>query len=166
MADRRIEAATAEDIEAMRRIEAAPGYEGLVGRWSMERHREEMAKTSSRYCVLRGSDGAVEGFALVQGYGDEDLKLHLKRIAVREPGRGAGSFLHSGLLETIFAKTETNRVDLDVFLDNDRARRAYEKAGFVEEGVLREWHRNADGSFATVRLMSVLRREWEAQRPR
>ena len=166
MADRRIEAATAEDIEAMRRMEAAPGYEGLVGRWSMERHREEMAKTSSRYFVLRGSDGAVEGFALVQGYGDEDLKLHLKRIAVREPGRGAGSFLLSGLLETIFAETETNRVDLDVFLDNDRARRAYEKAGFVEEGVLREWHRNADGSFATVRLMSVLRREWEAQRPR
>lgn len=153
------------DIGAMRAIEAAPGYEGLVGRWSAARHREELAKASSRYFVLRGPGGRIEGFALVQGYGDEDRKLHLKRIAVRSPGRGAGSLLLHGLIDKIFAETETNRIDLDVFLDNRRARRAYEKAGFVEEGVLREWHLMPDGSFADVRLMSVLRREWEAQRP-
>ena len=55
-----------------------------------------------------------------------------------------------------------NRLDLDVFLDNDRTRRAYEKAGFREEGVLREWHPMPDGSFADVRLMSILRRELKA----
>ena len=152
------------DIEDLRRIESAPGYEGLVGRWTAERHRAEMAKPSSRYYALRNAAGEIEGFALVQGFGDEDLKLHLKRIAVREPGRGAGSFLLRRVLERIFAETETNRVDLDVFLDNDRARRAYEKAGFESEGVLRDWHRSSDGSFRTVRLMSVLRRDWEALR--
>ncbi len=110
--------------------------------------------------LLRGPDGGIEGFALVQRYGDEDLKLHLKRIAVRAPGRGAGSLLLRGLIDRIFAETETNRIDLDVFLDNDRARRAYEKAGFVAEGVLRDWHRHGDGGFSDVRLMSVLRREW------
>ena len=152
------------DIEEMRRIESAPGYEGLVGRWPAERHRAEMAKGSSRYFLLRGRDGGIAGFALVQGFGDEDLKLHLKRIAVREPGQGAGSYLLRGVVGLIFSGTQTNRVDLDVFLDNDRARRAYEKAGFQSEGVLRDWHRASDGSFRSVRLMSVLRRDWEALR--
>jgi RimJ/RimL family protein N-acetyltransferase len=158
----RISLATEADIEAMRRIESSPGYEKLVGRWTAERHREEMAKSSSRYFSLRDETGELAGFALVQGFGDEDLKLHLKRIAVREPGRGAGAFLLRGVVDRIFTETETNRIDLDVFLDNERARRAYEKAGFREEGVLRDWHRNGDGSFTTVRLMSVLRRDWEA----
>jgi RimJ/RimL family protein N-acetyltransferase len=157
----RIEAAGESDIEPMRRIESAPGYEGLVGRWPAERHREEMARPSSRYFVLRDEAGEVAGFALLQGFGDEDLKLHLKRIAVRDPGRGAGSFLLRGVLQLIFSETETNRVDLDLYVGNERARRAYEKAGFQTEGVLRDWHRNSDGSFSTMRLMSVLRRDWE-----
>ncbi|HEX8217215.1 MAG TPA: GNAT family N-acetyltransferase [Allosphingosinicella sp.] len=157
--------ATEEDIEAIRAIESAPGYENLVGRWPAERHRVEMRKASSRYFALRDGQGEIAGFAIVQGFGDEDLKLHLKRIAVRDPGRGAGSFLLRGTIERIFAETQTNRIDLDVFLDNDRARRAYEKAGFRDEGLLRDWHRNPDGSFATVRLMSVLRRDWERRAP-
>lgn len=156
--------ASEADIEAMRRIESAPGFESLVGRWPAERHREEMAKPSSHYFVLRDETGEVAGFALIQGFGDEDRKLHLKRIAVRDPGRGAGSFLLRGVLELIYSGTDANRIDLDVFIENDRARRAYEKAGFVEEGMLRDWHRNADGSFSTMRLMSVLRRDWEALR--
>jgi RimJ/RimL family protein N-acetyltransferase len=164
MSDYRIEQAGEAEIEAMRRIEASPGYETLVGRWPAERHRAEMAKGSSRYFVLRGADGAVAGFALVQGFGDEDGKRHLKRIAVAEPGRGAGARLLRAVVDEVFADPGANRFDLDVFLDNERARRAYEKAGFREEGVLREWHRHPDGRFSDVRLMSLLRREWRDQR--
>lgn len=160
----RIERGGEAEIEAMRAIEAAPGYERLVGRWSAERHRREMAAGTSLYFVLRDAAGAVAGFALVQGLGNEDGKLHLKRIAVRDPGHGAGAFLLRGIIDRLFVETDANRLDLDVFLDNDRARRAYEKAGFVEEGVLREWHRMPDGRFADVRPMSILRREWEALR--
>ncbi|HEX8193451.1 MAG TPA: GNAT family N-acetyltransferase [Allosphingosinicella sp.] len=148
----------------MRAIEASPGYENLVGRWPAARHLQEMVKGSSRYFVLRDEGGIVAGFALVQGFGDEDRKLHLKRIAVAEPGRGAGALLLRAVIDRVFQDTDANRLDLDVFLDNERARRAYEKGGFREEGVLREWHRHADGRFSDVRLMSVLRREWEAAR--
>ena len=150
------------DVDAIRRIEADPRYDGLVGRWSEARHREEMALPSSAYFVLRDTAGEVAGFALLQGFGDSDRKLHLKRIAVREPGAGLGSALLEALLDHLFATTETNRVDLDVFLGNDRARRAYEKAGFELEGVLRDYHRNADGSFSSMWLMSVLRRDRKA----
>ena len=74
------------DIDAIRRIESDPRYEGLVGRWSEAQHREEMARPSSHYYVLRDGSGEVAAFALVQKFGDPDRKLHLKRIAAREPG--------------------------------------------------------------------------------
>jgi RimJ/RimL family protein N-acetyltransferase len=153
--------AAPSDIAAIRAIESDPRYDGLVGRWTEARHREEMALPSSAYFVLRGGDGAVGGFALVQNLGDSDRKCHLKRIAVREPGAGAGSILLRGVLDLLFGETDVNRIDLDVFLGNDRARRAYEKAGFAVEGVLRDYHRAADGSFASMWLMSILRRDWD-----
>ena len=77
------------DIPAIRRIEADPRYDGLVGRWSEAEHREEMARDPSRYFVLRDGSGAVAGFAMLQRFGDPDRRLHLKRIAVREAGQGS-----------------------------------------------------------------------------
>ena len=158
--------AETSDIHAIRRIEADPRYKGLVGRWSEERHREEMALASSGYFVLRDESGEVAAFALVQGFGDPDRKLHLKRIAAREPGQGLGSTLLGALLDHLYATTDANRIDLDVFVGNDRAQRTYEKAGFKVEGVLRDYHRNSDGSFDSMCLMSVLRRDREAQPPK
>jgi RimJ/RimL family protein N-acetyltransferase len=158
-----VEPAVEADIAAIRAIEADPLYAGLVGRWPEGRHRTEMALPGSRYFVLRDSADAVAGFAIVQGFDDSDRKLHLKRIAVRDPGRGLGSILLEALIATIYGSTETNRIDLDVFVGNDRARHAYEKAGFRLEGVLRDYHRNSDGSFDDMWLMSLLRRDWEAR---
>lgn len=160
----RIERATAADVPAMRRIESDPRYDGLVGRWPEERHLEEMALPSSLYYVLRDAHGEVAGFALLRGLTDSDRKAHLKRIAVREAGAGLGSILLQGVLDRLYRETDINRVDLDVFLGNDRARRAYEKAGFQLEGVMRDYHRNADGSFSSMWLMSVLRKDWETRR--
>ena len=48
-------------------------------------------------------------------------------------------------------------------MENERARRVYQRAGFFEEGVLRDLHRNADGSFLSMRIMSLLRPDWVAR---
>lgn len=122
-----------------------------------------MALASSRYFLLDNAKGDVTGFALMQGFGDPDLKVHLKRIAVREAGKGHGALLLRELLDWVFAETDTNRVDLDVFEDNKRAKRAYEKIGFKVEGLLRDYHRRSDGKFASMWVMSILRREWQPQ---
>jgi hypothetical protein len=98
----RLETADRSDVAAIRRIESDPRYDGLVGRWSEERHLEEMELASSRYFVLRDDAGDVAGFALLQGFGDPDRKLHLKRIAVREPDAGLGSILLDALLDELY----------------------------------------------------------------
>ena len=159
---RRLRVAGPSDIGEVMTIESAPAYAGQVGHWPRERHLQEMKQPSSRYLVLETSDGEVEGFAIVQGIASPDRKAHLKRIAVREAGSGAGAILLRQLLDWLFCETETHRFDLDVFEDNERARRAYEKAGFRVEGLLRDYHRRSDGSFASMWMMSILRPEWQS----
>ena len=140
-------------------IERSPSYDALVGRWEADQHREEMAKASVRYFALREA-GTLAGFAIVLGLDDANARAHLKRIAVAEPGRGDGARLLRGLIDSLFAETETNRLDLDVFVGNERAKKAYEAAGFLAEGVMREHHRSSDGGFRDVWLMSILRSDW------
>lgn len=148
-----------DDILAIMAIERSPGYDVLVGRWERDKHLAEMASPSNLYFALRQGE-TLAGFAIVLGLDDPNRRAHLKRIAVAEPGRGAGARLLVGLIDHVFANSATNRLDLDVFAGNERAKRAYEKAGFAAEGLLREHHRMADGRFRDVWLMSILRREW------
>jgi RimJ/RimL family protein N-acetyltransferase len=158
-----IDLARPEDVPAIMAIERREGYDRLVGRWEEEKHLAEMARPSVGYFALREA-GALAGFAIVLDLDDPNRRAHLKRIAVAAPGRGEGARLLRGLIDHVFAETDTNRLDLDVFEGNERAKRAYESAGFAAEGLMREHHRLADGSFQSVWLMSILRREWLAAR--
>jgi RimJ/RimL family protein N-acetyltransferase len=151
--------ATEADIPAIMAIERTPGFEDVVGRWPREQHAAEMAKSGSRYLVLR-KDGEIVAFAIFQHIGEPDRRVHLKRIVAREAGRGAGSRLLSSALDWLYTETETNRVDLDLFVENERARRTYEKLGFVVEGRLRDYHRSVDGRIRDALIMSILRRDW------
>lgn len=140
-------------------VERGPGFEELVGRWPAAQHEEEMAKAGSRYLLLR-SGGKLEGFALLQFLDSPHDAAYLKRIAVAEPGRGSGSALLAAMLEWLFGETRINRLSLEVFPENERARRAYERAGFETEGLCRETYRRPDGCYRSALLMAVLRRDW------
>ena len=53
-------------------------------------------------------------------------------------GRGLGTEAAALVVEHAFATTDLHRISLDVQAGNPRARRSYEKVGFVVEGVLRQ----------------------------
>ena len=154
-----VQPATPANIPIIMALERGDGFEGLVGRWTAVQHAAEMAKSSSLYFLYR-EGGEVSGFAMVQGLGDEHRKAHLRRIAVACPGGGAGTRLLKGVLDWLYRETDVNRIDLDVYVGNERAKRSYEKAGFQVEGRLRDFHCNGDGSYRDMWLMSILRREW------
>ena len=77
--------------------------------------------------------------------------------------QGFGTRVMLLLLKHGFGTLNLNRVSLRVYGNNPRAIKAYQKAGFVEEGVLREGHFH-DNEYLDVILMSVLRSEWEENR--
>lgn len=73
--------------------------------------------------------------------------------------KGYGTETMELLLRHGFDTLNLNRIFLRVFENNPRAIRSYEKAGFVEEGRLRQAEYQ-NGDFLDVLLMSVLRSEW------
>jgi RimJ/RimL family protein N-acetyltransferase len=74
--------------------------------------------------------------------------------------RGYGTQVMRLLLRHGFNTLNLERIFLRVFEDNPRAIRAYEKAGFVHEGRMRQAEFR-DGRYLDVLLMSALRSEWQ-----
>ena len=75
-------------------------------------------------------------------------------------GKGYGTDAMRVLLRYAFHELNLQRVTLGVFDDNQRARRSYEKAGFVFEGHLRGTLQR-DGQRRGEYLMGILREEWD-----
>ncbi len=77
--------------------------------------------------------------------------------------QGHGTHAMNMLLRHCFETLNLNRVCLKVYGPNSRARRSYVKAGFVEEGCMRQAVFK-DGRYDDVYIMSVLRSEWDARK--
>lgn len=76
-------------------------------------------------------------------------------------GRGLGTEATRLVLRHAFAAEALNRVQLEVYAFNPRARHVYEKAGFVHEGTMRQALRFDDG-WVDAHLMAVLAADWTA----
>jgi RimJ/RimL family protein N-acetyltransferase len=87
----------------------------------------------------------------------------LKRIAVTEPGKGYGRALLAGIVDRVFEETDTWRLWLRVFAENEAARRAYEAVGFRAEGVARG-SAFFGGAYHDELVMAILRPDWAAGR--
>ena len=81
-------------------------------------------------------------------------------IRIGEPywGRGHGQDAVRTLVDYGFSKLNLAKISLQVLADDERAVGAYRKAGFVEEGRLRD-HAWYDGTRHDELVMSVLRDE-------
>jgi ribosomal-protein-alanine N-acetyltransferase len=88
------------------------------------------------------------------------------RVFVGEKGqwnKGIGTELTRLMTIYGFDKLNLNRVWLGVNADNAAAVRAYERAGFVREGVLREEQFRNNRYYDVIR-MGILRREYDPRR--
>lgn len=167
---------TPADIEAMGPILADPDVIRLTGSAHTSAEVAEMAgrpelddRTRTWYAtradqpdrldlalVDRATDVCV-GEAVLNEWSPEDRSANL-RILIGPAGRdrGLGSEAVRLLVDHAFAATDLERISLEVLSINPRARRVYERAGFVEEGRLRAAFR-FDGQPVDVIVMAVLR---------
>ena len=75
--------------------------------------------------------------------------------------KGYGTETVQLLLRHGFETLNLHRIYLRVYSSNPRGKRAYEKAGFILEGTMREAvYRH--GRYVDMHIMSVLRSEWNA----
>ena len=115
--------------------------------------------------VILAPDGHIIGESVINEI-DEEVRSANFRICLfhsSEFGRGIGSWVIEKTLEFAFDDRKLHRVDLDVFSFNPRAIRAYEKAGFQREGVLRDAIKDGE-SYADDILMAILEDEWQSRK--
>lgn len=154
-----IRQATVADLPAIMEIERQPGFEDFVGRSSEDQHREIMAASDAIYLLLLDEADQAVGFALLQGIGLASKLIYLKRLAVRSPGKGAGTRLLKEIILRAFEDYGAHKFWLDAFEHNHRARHVYTVCGLTQEGLLREHYPVANGR-ANLVVMSILKREW------
>ncbi|MEV6181545.1 GNAT family protein [Streptomyces sp. NPDC052015] len=82
-------------------------------------------------------------------------------IGPRGRGRGLGTEATRLIVGHGFEQLGLHRIQLELYGDNARARRVYEKVGFVVEGVRREAALR-NGVWVDEVLMALLDREWAA----
>src|SRR6202453_4775867 len=110
--------------------------------------------------VVDRATGGCVGEAVLNQWdpGNESINF---RILIGPAGqnRGLGTEATRLIVGYGFEKLGLHRISLEVYAFNPRARRAYEKAGFRVEGVLRQSLRYGD-QWIDATVMSILASEW------
>ena len=154
--------ATEADSPFIMETERLEDYSRLVGRWDEARHAAALNDGRHAYFVAHAPDGRA-GFAIVRDWASPEGVTMIKRVAVRQPGKGVGRALLAVLADMIFEQTNAYRLWLGVFPENLRARRAYEASGFVAEGVARG-SAYFGGERRDELVMALLRPEWAVRK--
>jgi RimJ/RimL family protein N-acetyltransferase len=112
--------------------------------------------------VVDKESGACVGEAVLNQWdpGNESCNFRIF-IGPKGRDRGLGTEATRLIVGYGFERLGLHRISLEVYAFNPRARRAYEKAGFRTEGVLRESLRY-NGEWIDATVMSILAPEWPA----
>jgi RimJ/RimL family protein N-acetyltransferase len=159
---------TEDDYEALAAAMDDPDVRRLTG--SHEDVGEEKAREWYRtrkdqtdrldLAIVDKATGVVVGEAVLNDWDPDNQSCNF-RILIGPAGQGRGLGTEATRLIVGYGIEEVglHRISLGVYAFNPRAQRAYEKAGFVVEGVLRDallW----DGEWVDEVVMSVLSTEW------
>lgn len=170
---------TADDVEAMAKILVDHDVQRLTGSVTssaalghampIEQLREWYSTRSSMtdrldLAVVDRSSGSVVGEVVLNEWNSDARSVNF-RILLGPAGRdqGFGTEATRLVLTYAFDALGLHRVALEVFAFNPRARRVYERAGFVHEGTRRAALR-FDDDWIDALDFAILDREWCAQR--
>jgi RimJ/RimL family protein N-acetyltransferase len=153
-----------DDAETTRYLAIrAPFSHAMEERW-FESMLEQQGKRGYHFVICLLGDGRPIGTAGLHNvnYEDGHASFGISIGEKSEWSKGYGTDALRTICDFGFGQLRLERIELDVYEPNKRARRSYDKAGFVQEGVLRH-ALFADGQHHDVIRMSLLRGEWDAQ---
>ena len=114
--------------------------------------------------IVDRATGWCVGEVVLNEWDEVDASVNLRiLIGPRGRDRGLGTDAVRLVLRHAFDELGLHRVALEVFSSNPRAQRAYEKVGFVREGVRRDALR-FDGAWVDSVVMGMLEAEWREHR--
>jgi RimJ/RimL family protein N-acetyltransferase len=124
---------------------------------------ERQGKSDYHFVICLLADGRAIGTA---GLHELDLASGSAAFGISigekdEWSKGYGTDALNAICDFGFGELRLERIWLEVYAPNARARRSYEKAGFTLEGTQRRAH-FANGEHLDTHVMSLLRDEWRA----
>nr|WP_066051492.1 GNAT family protein [Robertmurraya korlensis] len=159
--DAAIMATWEENSDYLRNLDTDIAYPHSVAELEENKERSH----NSAYFRLRTiEDDTLIGFVVIHSI-EWNNRVGSLAIGIGDTNyqnKGFGSEALELILRYAFHELNLHRVGLDVIGYNGRAIRAYEKAGFVEEGRLRSAIYR-DGNYSDRIIMGILRSEWEQQ---
>ncbi|MGE7872437.1 GNAT family N-acetyltransferase [Bacillus paramycoides] len=118
---------------------------GTKSNFSLEQiqtHIDKVNNDSSRYdfaICLKGTDEMIGDLSILDiDEGNQRAGFRISMASVLLTGKGYGTEAIKMALSFVFEQLKLNRLQLEIFSHNVRGMRAYEKVGFVKEGILRQ----------------------------
>jgi RimJ/RimL family protein N-acetyltransferase len=151
------------DAEVGRHLSVrSPLSQAMEEKW-FDQMVEQQGRDRYHFVICLRSDGRPIGATDLREISLEDGRAAFG-IMIGEKAewnRGYGTDALNAICDFGFGQLRLERIELDVYADNLRAQRSYEKAGFTREGTLRKGH-YSEGRFVDVARMALLRSEWLA----
>lgn len=150
-----------EDLEVAALADGGPVVLAPLARWQASFEQQAADPSKDRISFAIEVEGQLIGQAGLHRIDHFNQRCELGIALGKDHwGKGFGQDAVRTLVDYAFSYLNVNRVSLQVLADDARAIGAYRKAGFVEEGRLRQqtWLR---GRFHDELLMSVLREDRE-----
>ena len=148
----------AQDDEELSRL---TGTQVQFSLQDVERHCRKIEEAQDRVDFAITVSGRTVGEVVLNQIDFQNrcasLRMAIWQKDMRDQGFGTEAL--ELVLEYAFKSIELNRIELEVYAFNPRARHVYEKLGFVAEGVRREalWW---DGVSVDAVCMGLLRRDY------
>jgi RimJ/RimL family protein N-acetyltransferase len=151
------------DLDFVQTVETDAHNLPFITPWERTQHEGAVRFPDFRHFIIEaGAEHERAGFVILQGCRNQHRSVELKRIVLQPKGQGLGRACVRLLKRMAFRDLHAHRFWLDVKRLNVRAQALYASEGFVEEGVLRESVRLADGYDSLV-VMAMLDREYAAR---
>jgi RimJ/RimL family protein N-acetyltransferase len=151
------------DLDFVQSVEVDSHNLPFITPWERMQHEGAVRFPDFRHFIVEaGFAYDRAGFVILQGCRNQHRSVELKRIVLQPKGQGIGRACVRLLKRMAFRDLHAHRFWLDVKRLNVRAQSLYASEGFIEEGVLRESVKLADGYDSLV-VMSMLSREYDAR---
>ena len=158
----RLHATTDSEIDFVIELERHPENVDFVEQWSPDDHRSCIRSAECTHWIIEELQGGDPiGFVVLEGHGDPNESLLLRRVVIGRKGRGFGKETVALLARYCFEVLAFHRLWLTVLKGNEPARRLYRRLGFVTEGTSRDSVKEGD-HYLSMHVMSMLAPEYPA----
>jgi ribosomal-protein-alanine N-acetyltransferase len=119
--------------------------------WTDAMYWSELAERETRHYLVVERNGVVKAYGGLCSYAPHEAYIQTIGVASALQGKGIGTALLIALLDEA-RRRGVARVDLVVRADNDSARRLYERHGFVDIAVRRNYYQPSGTDAIVMRL--------------